>query len=765
VGTIPLYVVAGQSNAVRIFSTGAFQQVLDDRAAGEIGIVSAENGQSLYPSQIFNDYYPFNDGDANTGELYRDLVDDINAELNANSQVYLAGIFWLQGEEDASSSAYGPDYSVNLHELFHNLVDLFGGGFDFVISALSNYAAAAGSEPAWNTVRAAQEALANEYGHVHLIDPDHLIDVDGYTAGQVFDGDVHYKDLAYDWLAERFFSLFPVGGNTPPEAMADAFTTDEDTELAGNVLANNGSGPDSDGESDPLTVTTTPVSDVAHGTLVLNANGTFSYTPDTNFNGTDSFTYEVSDGVSGTDTAVVTITVNAVNDDPIAGDDSGFTVVNTAPLEIAAATLLANDEDGDPDLDQSLTITSVSGAVNGTVSLDAGTITFTPATDHVGPASFTYVVSDGAGGTDTATVSLDITDNQPPVAVSDAFSVDEDSTVAGNVLDNDNDPEGDSLTATLVSGPAEGVLTFEASGAFSYEADADLFDLAAPGTVIEQTFTYEVSDSHGGSDQATVTLSVTILDDGQTLIAGDHPPGPVTGTDGGEDLILGGMDDDLLRGLDGADTLLGGHGQDRLYGGDSVDRLSGHADADRLSGGKGDDQMFGGGGNDWLAGNRGDDLMVGGKGFDTMRGGADNDRLKGLDGRDRLLGGAGDDVLIGGKHNDVLRGSAGDDGLRGGGGDDRIFGGSGDDKLFGRMGHDRMAGNSGADTFFFKLGEGTDTVLDFTDGEDLLAVDGLSYGDLTILQTGADSTISVGGEIVAVLLNVDVSLITESDFV
>ena len=864
-GSIPLYVVAGQSNAVRIFSTGAFQDALDARGTDEIGIVSAENGQSLYPSQIYNDFYPFDDNDANTGELYRDLIDDINAELNANSEVYLAGIFWLQGEEDANSSVYGPDYYTNLHELYSNLVDIFGGGFDFVISALSSYAAAAGWEPAWDIVRTAQEDLAAEYENVHLIDPDEMIDGEGYTTNQVFDDDVHYEDLAYDWLAQSFFSLFPVGGNTPPDAMADAFTTAEDTELTGNVLADNGNGADSDsdgdtltvnttpvsnvahgtlvlnangsfsytpyanyngtdnftyqisdgnggtdtatvsltvnavnddpiarndsgfataedteltgnvladngngadsdGDGDTLTVNTTPVSNVAHGTLVLNANGSFSYTPHANYNGTDSFTYQVSDGNGGTDTATVSLTVNAVNDDPIAGADSGFATVSTEPLEIDVATLLANDTDGDPDLSQTLTITSVGGAVNGSVSLSGGTITFTPSTGHVGAASFTYVVSDGAGGTDSATVNLTVSANQAPTAEDDSYAVDEDSTIAGNVLENDSDPEDDSLTATLVSAPLEGVLTFAADGAFSYKADADLFDLASPGTVIEQTFTYEVTDAEGGSDQATVTLFVTILDDGETLFAATNHRDTVTGTDGGEDEIFGGTEDDRLYGLDGADTLLGGRGDDRLVGGDSADKLSGQGGDDRLDGDDGDDQMYGGSGNDRLNGNRGNDRMNGGQGRDTLKGGDGDDQLNGKNGNDLVKGGNGDDLLAGGNHDDTLRGGDGDDVLRGGKGDDLLKGGDGDDWMIGGMGRDRMHGGDGADTFVFEAGTGVDRVLDFTDGEDILALDGLSFGALTIQQTGADTTLSVSGEIIAVLLDVDKGLITENDF-
>ncbi len=102
--------------------------------------------------------------------------------------------------------------------------------------------------------------------------------------------------------------------NTPPVAADDVFSVDEDTQLLGNVLADNGNGADTDGENDPLTATL--VTGVANCTLNLNADGTFDYTPDADFNGTDSFTYVVADPDGEADTATVDITVNAVNDAP-----------------------------------------------------------------------------------------------------------------------------------------------------------------------------------------------------------------------------------------------------------------------------------------------------------------------------------------------------------------------------------------------------------------------------------------------------------------
>jgi hypothetical protein len=113
--------------------------------------------------------------------------------------------------------------------------------------------------------------------------------------------------------------------NTAPVAHDDAFTTDEDTPLNGNVLADNGSGADEDADGDPLTVDTTPISGPANGTLVLAANGDFTYTPNADFNGIDTFEYQIDDGNGGTDVGLVTITINAVNDAPVV-DAAAFSV-------------------------------------------------------------------------------------------------------------------------------------------------------------------------------------------------------------------------------------------------------------------------------------------------------------------------------------------------------------------------------------------------------------------------------------------------------
>ncbi|WP_255059507.1 Ig-like domain-containing protein [Mycolicibacterium arenosum] len=286
--------------------------------------------------------------------------------------------------------------------------------------------------------------------------------------------------------------------NDAPVAVGDSFTVAEDTELVGNVLGN-----DTDVENSTLTATLD--SGPANGTLVLNANGSFTYTPDADFNGTDSFTYTVSDGTDASDPATVTITINAVNDAPVAVDDS-FTVAEDTQL---TGNVLGNDTDVE---NSTLTATLDSGPTNGTLTLNAnGSFTYTPDADFTGTDSFTYTVSDGTDASDPATVTITITAvNDAPVAVGDAFTVAEDTELVGNVLGNDTDVENSTLTATLDSGPANGTLVLNANGSFTYTPDADF-----AGT---DSFTYTVSDGTDTSDPATVTITITAVNDAPVAV-------------------------------------------------------------------------------------------------------------------------------------------------------------------------------------------------------------------------------------------------------
>ena len=299
--------------------------------------------------------------------------------------------------------------------------------------------------------------------------------------------------------------------NDAPTAVNDAYATTEDTPLviaAPGVLGN-------DTDPDPgTTLTPALVTDPANGTLTGNLDGSFTYTPNANFAGIDTFTYTVSDGALTSNVATVTIIVTSTdNDAPTAGDDT-ISVVEDSVANVVP--VLANDTDPDPGT--ILTITAVTPGTNGGTATIIGSgrtgLTYTPAANFVGTDTFTYTISDGAGGTDTATVTVTVTAvNDAPVALDDAYTTDEDTPLviaAPGPLGNDTDPDGDALTPALLSTTTNGTLAPNLDGSFTYTPNADF-----AGT---DSFTYSVTDPAGLTDTATVTITVTAVNDAPTAV-------------------------------------------------------------------------------------------------------------------------------------------------------------------------------------------------------------------------------------------------------
>jgi|GEM_PF-2225366 len=188
--------------------------------------------------------------------------------------------------------------------------------------------------------------------------------------------------------------------NIAPVAADDAVTFVEDTAIVGNVLADNGNGVDNDANGDTLSVSL--LSDVSNGTLVLNADGTFSYTPDANYNDVDSFIYQLSDGKGGVDQATVNLTGTPVDDLADAVDDAYGTAVDTALVVTAATGVLSNDTDaeGDP-----FTASLLSDVSDGTLAFNTdGSFSYTPNSGFSGLDRFTYQVTGGDSATVTVTV-------------------------------------------------------------------------------------------------------------------------------------------------------------------------------------------------------------------------------------------------------------------------------------------------------------------------------------------------------------------------
>ncbi|KAA0077324.1 tandem-95 repeat protein, partial [Mycolicibacterium sp. P9-64] len=292
--------------------------------------------------------------------------------------------------------------------------------------------------------------------------------------------------------------------NDAPVAGDDTATTNEDNSVTGNVLTN-----DTDIDSGTLTVVNPGTITTDHGTVTLAADGSFTYTPASNYNGTDSFTYQATDGTTVSAPATVTITITAVNDAPVAGDDT----VNTPEDTPLSGNVLTNDADidsGPLTVANPGTITTTHGTV--TLAAD-GSFTYTPVANYNGTDSFTYQATDGTTLSALATVTITITAvNDAPVATNDSFTTNEDTVLNGNVLTNDTDVDSGTLTAVLGTGPAHGNLTLNSDGSFTYTPQTNYNGA--------DSFTYRTSDGTTASNLATVTIGLTAVNDPPT--AGDN---------------------------------------------------------------------------------------------------------------------------------------------------------------------------------------------------------------------------------------------------
>ncbi|MDC0657513.1 Ig-like domain-containing protein [Leisingera sp. SS27] len=304
------------------------------------------------------------------------------------------------------------------------------------------------------------------------------------------------------------------GVNDAPAANGDSVTVAEDGSLTFDPRSN-----DSDPESSALSVTAlgTP----AHGSAQVNADGTVTYVPDANYFGSDSFTYTVSDG-DLTATATITVAVQPVQDVPVAVNDSATTAEDTSVV----INVIANDTELDG---EGLSVTAVTGAANGQVQFSGGRITFTPDADFNGAEQLTYTVSDGNGGTATATVDITVTPvNDAPVVVNDSSSAVQGATQTLNPLANDSDADGPQLSITALNGTAvqPGQFVSLASGALVFlngDGTVSLFpggnyDHLTLDQNVTETVSYTVSDGAGGTASGTIAFTVTGINDAPAAV-------------------------------------------------------------------------------------------------------------------------------------------------------------------------------------------------------------------------------------------------------
>ena len=402
------------------------------------------------------------------------------------------------------------------------------------------------------------------------------------------------------------FTIQVTNVNEAPQGTAEQYATNEDTALsvaAPGVLAN---------DSDPDvgdTRTAVLVAGPSHaGTFALQANGSFSYLPELNFNGSDSFSYKVRDAAGAeSDPVTVDITVNPVNDLPIftlgsnptVDEDAGPQTITGAASGIATGPA---DESG-----QALTfqVTNDNNALfsaQPTMSA-AGTLAFTPAPNANGSATLTIVLQDNGGtadgGQDTAapqTLIITVTPiNDAPIA----------AVVAGGTCTGDLTGQMN-LTVSDVE-TAAGSLVLSASS--SNTTLAPNANISFGGSGAARTVT--ITTVSGKSGSATITIHVS---DGTTTAAAATIT-VIAGTNKNETLSSGGD----------ADMIFGGNGDDTLNGNGGIDLLCGGNGNDTLNGGTGDDTLDGANGQDRLSGEAGSDRLTGGREADRFDGGSDTD--------------------------------------------------------------------------------------------------------------------------------------------
>ncbi|GEM_PF-2166319 len=531
-----------------------------------------------------------------------------------------------------------------------------------------------------------------------------------------------------------------------PTVVADAGAAVESASGTGNVLTN-----DSDNDGDTLVVSAVNGSagnvgnSIAgtYGHITINADGSYTYNADntsaidgaaTGSHLTDTFSYTASDGHGGTTTTNIVITLDRA---PTVVNDSN-TVSEGGTLNVVTASgVLANDSDRDGD---SLTVTAVNGSganVGNSIATTYGHITLnsdgsysyvadnTSAIDGAATGSHptdtvTITVSDGHGGTTNETLSLSI--DRAAVANLDSLNTTENSTatvgsgspVNANLLANDSDPDGDSITITQVNGSGANVgtqitlasgalLTVNADGTYTYDPNhafdwlPDFNSSGASNTTATDSFSYTID----GGAMTTVTITIKGVDSNDTLV----------GTSG-NDTLNGGLGDDIIyddNGLNsgkdphdtsagfsgGTDSFSGGSGNDTFYMGANLTA------ADHIDGGTGSDRVILNGDYSGgltftsttmvnvetlglTAGNSYDLVMANatvtlGNNLKVQAGtlgAGDNvtfDASNDTTGGNYIINtGAGNDVLIGGVGNDRFRPGSGTDSITGNGGDDRV---------------------------------------------------------------------------------------------
>lgn len=688
-------VLDGVDDAVKIFNNDVFQM---DRGTLEIKFNTAASGSDDTQTVLSRDSAGETDGGFRIERLADGSLQITHESAAGDTFTY---------NSDAGFAGVGEDVKVS-----YSWDEASGG--HIVLENATTGASETAETPTGLTMDQTSAGMNKNWivgAGQSTASPDALDNIDSHFAGSV-----------------DYFSLSDTVDNPPfydedPTANPDCATTDEDTPVTIPVLDN-----DSDPAGDPLTVTTATAE---NGTVTINDDGTVTYTPNENYNGPDTITYTITDPGGNTSTSTVAVTVNPVNDDPVANDDIASTDFQTA----VTVNVLGNDTDVDGD---TLSILGTPVSADGSVTVNGdGTITFTPNDGFSGDATITYEVTDGNGGTDTATVTVTV--GEGPAR--DGYV---DGTAGGDLIDvaYTGDPDGDMVDAN---------------------------DALLPGAVGDDDFVraFDGDDTvYAGAGDDTVNAGsgndLVYTDAGNDSVGGGYGNDTIT-TGEGSDLVYGGVDDDVIDtdapgyqlpdrdypGLypadsdptDDLDTVYGGIGHDTISTGDDADLVYGGSGRDQIDGGLDDDTLMGGQGGDTIVGGEGADLIDGGNDHDLIFGGydasapdelniPDETDLRPDNADDTIMGGEGDDTIFGMDDADVIYGGTNNDVIDGGIDNDTISGDEGRDIITGGHGDDSLSG--GDDQDLFLVGSAVDGDGDVIDG----GAGGTDYDQLDLTGSG-----------------------------
>jgi len=414
-------------------------------------------------------------------------------------------------------------------------------------------------------------SVAGTYGHItinsngsYTYNADNTAAIDGAATGSHLTDTFTYT--ASDGHGGTSTTTITITLDRPPTVVNDSGAAVESASGNGNVLTN-----DSDRDGDTLTVSAVNGSAgnvgfqiaTTYGHITINADGSYTYNADNTaaidgaangFHPTDTITFTVSDGHGGTTNETVTITIDRP---PTVVNDSNADLEGATVNVIASSGMLANDSDRDGD---SITISAVGGSAGnvgvsfattyGHITLNAdGSYSYvadnTAAIDAAANGShpvdtISFTVSDGHGGSTNETLSITI--DRAPTVVIDSGAAVEALSGSGNVLINDSDKDGDSISVSAVNGSGANVgnsvagtwghITINSDGSYTYNADdTAAIDGAATGSHLTDTFTYTVSDGHGGSSSTTITITLdrppTVVNDNYGTIAEGASTGAV----------------------------------------------------------------------------------------------------------------------------------------------------------------------------------------------------------------------------------------------